>query len=98
LDTVARTEMVEKELDGMIRRRDERRRTEEGDRAAEEMYEESCRRYAEQERERNRLAWLDYHREAAERTRRTLEALINRHESAAERLLEPAEMGQGGGA
>jgi Lon protease-like protein len=88
LDTVARTEMVEKELDGMIRRRDEKRRTEEGDRAAEEMYEESCRRYAEQERERNRLAWLDYHRAAAARVRRTLEALISGHEAEAQKLLE----------
>jgi hypothetical protein len=84
LDTVARSEMVEKELDAMIRRRDERRRTEEGDRAAEEMWRESVQRHEAQQREQNRTAWLDYHRAAAERARRNLEALVARHEAAAE--------------
>jgi hypothetical protein len=78
--------MVEKELDAMIRRRDERRRIEEGDRAAEEMYEESCRRYAQRQREG--LLWerLRFHEQLIVAHSRTFELLIGRHRSEVERL------------
>ena len=50
----------------MIRRRHDKRENEEGHRPSEEMYEENCRRYAEQEGQRNRLAWLDTRRPQGE--------------------------------
>jgi hypothetical protein len=77
--------------DAMIRRRDERRRTEEGDRAAQEMYEESVARYNAHQRATNRAAWAAYHESQAERHRRTLEALKAHHEGEAQKLLEDNE-------
>ena len=87
-------EHVEKELNLLISRRDEKRRAEEGERQAEEMWAESEQRYTEQRREAMRLEWRDYHRAAAERARRTLETLVAEHEAAA-RVLESGE-GEGG--
>ena len=58
------------------------------DEEREELYMESVRRFNERRQRENRLAWCEYHREAAERTRRTLEALIRDHEDEAEKLLE----------
>ena len=57
-DTVARGEVVEAELDGVIRRRDTHRRETEGKRLEREVWQESADRHAEAEQERNRLAWL----------------------------------------
>jgi hypothetical protein len=45
LDTVARSEIVEKELDAMIRRRDERRRQSEGERRESELWMEMVKAY-----------------------------------------------------
>ena len=42
---IAQGEKVEAELDHMIRRRDERCRTDEGERAEHELWHESCRAY-----------------------------------------------------
>jgi hypothetical protein len=84
LDTVAHTEMVGKELDCMIERRSRRGEVDADER--EELWMESTRRFYARRREENRLAWLDYHRGAAERARRNLEALVARHEAAAEML------------
>jgi hypothetical protein len=50
------------------------------------MWAESCHKHEQRKRERNRAAWLDYHRASAERARRNLEALVARHEAAAEML------------
>jgi hypothetical protein len=83
---ITHSEHVEKELDLIISRRDAQRRKTEGERLEEGLWRESERRHAEHRREQNRLAWLDYHRAAAERTRRTLEALISDHETKAEKL------------
>jgi hypothetical protein len=52
--------MVEKELDALIRRRDEKRRLTEGERLEEEMYAESVRRFHERQREENRWEWVRY--------------------------------------
>jgi hypothetical protein len=52
---ISRSEKVE--LDAMIRRRDDARRKEEGDRPAEEMWAESERRYFARRSEENRAAW-----------------------------------------
>jgi hypothetical protein len=79
--------MVEAELDRMIEKRSRKGETDPDEQ--EELWRESVKAYnAEQERER-RAEWCEYHRSAAERARRTLEALISHHEEQAERLLEP---------
>ena len=83
---ITHSEHVEKELDLLISRRHDKRVKDEGERLEEELWRESERRHTEHRREQNRLAWLDYHRAAAESARRTLEALIARHEAAAEML------------
>jgi hypothetical protein len=83
---ITHSEHVEKELDLLISRRHDKRVKDEGERLEEELWRESERRHAEHRREQNRLAWLDYHRAAAERTRRTLEALVSDHEAKAEKL------------
>ena len=83
---ISRGEHVEKELDLLITRRDAQRRQTEGERRDEELWRESESRYEVKRREEMRLLWLDYHREAAERARRNLKALIARHEAAAEML------------
>jgi hypothetical protein len=88
VDAVARGEAVEKELDLMIRRRDDKRVESEGERAAEELWAESERRHAEQRREKNRAAWAAYHRLQAERHRATLEALIGHHQAEAAKYTE----------
>ena len=58
---VEHAEMVEAQLDHLITRRHDKRETDEGHRPSEEMYEESCRVYAEQERELNRAAWSEHY-------------------------------------
>jgi hypothetical protein len=50
----------------------------------EELYMESVRRYNARRREKNRLAWQQYHQGQAERLRRTMEPLIAFHEARAE--------------
>ena len=83
---VARGEHVEGELDVFITRRHDQRVRDEGERLTEEAWAESVRRQEAQRREENRALWHEYHRAAAERARRTLEALIRDHEAAAEML------------
>ena len=53
---IARGEMVEKELDGMIERRSRQKDPDE----EHEIWQESARRYSAKKREENRLAWCDY--------------------------------------
>jgi hypothetical protein len=67
---VERTEMVEGEIDVFIARRDRERRKDEGERAAEEMYEESCRRHSERVRQEDLWKWKRHH-----------EAMIRAHEA-----------------
>jgi hypothetical protein len=88
VDAVARGEAVEKELDLMIRRRDDKRVESEGERAAEELWAESERRHAERRREVNRLAWCRYHEDQAARMSAVLEALIGHHQAEAEKYRE----------
>ena len=83
---ISRGEAVEHEIDAMIRRRHEARVVEEGERPAHEAWMESERRYNARRRAENVAAWCQYHREQAERHRRTLEALVRDHERAAERM------------
>jgi len=80
---IARGEKVEGELDLLVTRRHEKRSESEGELLEREAWQETEMLHAQQRREANRLAWCEYHRAAAERARRTLEALIAEHEAAA---------------
>jgi hypothetical protein len=86
LRDISQGEKVEQELDAFVNKRDRQRRESEGERAAEEMYRESCRRHEEQRRAVLRAEWVAYHKAAAERARRTLGRIVEEHEAAASRL------------
>jgi hypothetical protein len=62
---IARGEATEKELDAMIRRRHDQRVASEGERAEEELWQESVNRYNARRREENRIAWCAYYRNMA---------------------------------
>jgi hypothetical protein len=91
LDTVERGEMVEKELDTLITRRDTERRKTEGERHVEELWMESVRRYNARVGEQQRLARLEYHEGQARRLGSTLAALVRYHEAEAERYRDGYE-------
>ena len=80
---IARGEMVEKELDGMIERRSRQKDSDEES----ELWRESVRAYAACREEEMRAAWCEYHQEQAARLKAVLEGLISRHEAGAERYL-----------
>ena len=81
-------EDVEAELTRLITRRHDARVSSEGERRAEEMWQESERRYQERRRAAARVEWRLHHTAQAERLRRTVEELASHHESEAARLLE----------
>jgi hypothetical protein len=83
---IAKGEQVEGELNILIERRHDKRAKDEGERATEEAWAESARRHVERQRQERRAEWCEYHRAAAERARRTLEALIADHEAAVAKL------------
>jgi hypothetical protein len=87
LDTVARGEFVEGELDTFIERRDTQRRETEGERLERELWAESVTRYNARRRAENEAAWCEYHRGQAERRRRILASLVAYHEAEAEKHL-----------
>ena len=88
---IARGEATEKELDRLITRRHEARVSSEGERQAEEMWQESVKRYEEERLEMAHLEWHAFHCGQAERHRATLQALIEHHESEAARLMEATD-------
>jgi ABC-type phosphonate transport system ATPase subunit len=81
-------EAVESELDRLITRRHDARVSSEGERQAEEMWQESVKRYEEKRRQIARAEWHLHHTAQAERLRRTLEALASHHEEQAAKLME----------
>jgi hypothetical protein len=91
---VARGELVEKELDAMIERRARKGEVDPDER--EELWRESVRRYNARRREEMRAAWGEYHRDQAQRHRRTLRDLIRHHEQRAEELCEEARHAEAG--
>jgi hypothetical protein len=93
---IAKGEMVEAELDAMIRRQDERRRQSEGERAAEALWVESVRRYNARCGEEERLERLEYHEGQIRRLSIPLEALIARHEAEAEKYRENGHTDENG--
>ena len=90
---VVRSEAVEADLDRFIRKRHDRRVLEEGERQALEAWEELERRFDENRRRENRVAWAAFHEDQAERHRRTLEHLIGHHETQAAMLCEERREG-----
>ena len=81
---IARGEMVEKELDGMIERRCHQKDPDEES----ELWQASVRAYEEKRRQAARLEWHLHHTAQAERLRRTLESLIAHHEEQAAKLMD----------
>jgi hypothetical protein len=84
----AKGEKVEGELDILIARRHEKRARSEGDRRAQEMYEESVRVDNPQREQERRAERADYHRQQAARLRATLTDLVAHHEAQAARYRE----------
>ena len=78
VDTVSRAEMVESDLDRLITKRDTQRRETEGHRPSEEMYEEGCRRLAEQRQQELAQLWLEHHQRQL-RSHQLTSALLVRH-------------------
>ena len=81
VDTVSRGEMVESELDGLIRRRHDHRAAENGHRPSEELYMESVRRHHAQRQEALAWEWLRYHVARQRAHRKTFALLDAHHES-----------------
>ena len=57
---ISRSEQVETDLDRLIERRDSERRKTEGERAREQLWVESVRRYHERQETDYRAAWHEY--------------------------------------
>ena len=93
MEPVSRGEMLERELDSLIRRRDTHRRQTEGERLEEELYEPSVRAWRERQEVEKRVARFEYHRGQADRLRRTMGELVAFHESEAERYLQAEPKG-----
>ncbi len=83
MDTVARGEQVEAELNGFIRKRHDQRVQTEGERAAEELWAESERRHLARKREQNRWEWVRYF----DRIAASLRARADEYDQRAARLL-----------
>jgi hypothetical protein len=81
-------EKAERDLDVLIAKRDKARRSDEAERAREELWAESVRRHDASRREELRALWHEYHTAAAERHRGNLEALVAHHEERAQRYLQ----------
>jgi hypothetical protein len=90
---VERAERVEVELTRLIERRDAERRESEGERRAEELWEESVRRHLEIKRRQNRAAWVAFFCRQAEAHRK----LSERYDARAEALCQTAEEAKGVG-
>jgi hypothetical protein len=80
--SVEHGERVEAELDRIIERRDEERRKTEGERRAEDLWQESVRRYHARRSEDLRTAWHEYEM----RLYRIHSGLASEHLARAERL------------
>jgi hypothetical protein len=79
---ISRSEQVESDLHRLIERRDTERRKTEGERAAEELWAESVRRYNARQEADHRAAWHDYEM----RLYRIHSGLAAEHLARAERL------------
>ena len=78
---VAKINTVEGELSAFISKRDKERRRDEGERAREELWAESCRVYAEQRQQSLAWEWLRYHVARQRAHRHTFALLDAQHEA-----------------
>ncbi len=78
---VAKTNTVEGELDFFVARRDEQRRRAEGERPAEEIWQESVRRYNARRQRELCWEWLRYHVARQRANRKTFALLDAMHET-----------------
>jgi hypothetical protein len=88
VDTVARGEMVESELDRLITKRHDERVKSEAERLEEELWMPSERAYFARLEDQKRQERLEFHEAHATRLRNTLEGLISHHEAEAEKYRE----------
>ena len=93
MDTVARGEMVESDLDSLIRGRGTNRRQTEGERLTEEFYESSVRAYNVRQEAARQAERYEYHRGQPDGKRRIMGELITRHEAAAASYLQDEPKG-----
>jgi hypothetical protein len=82
LDSVEHGERVERDLDRLIERRHDQRRQSEGERRAEDLWQESVRRYNARQEQDYRLAWFEYEM----RLYRIHSGLASEHLARAEKL------------
>jgi hypothetical protein len=82
---IAKGEMAEASIDAFIAKRDTERRQSEGERAREQLWVESVRRYNARCGEEERLERLHYHEGQARRLSNTLGSLVAYHEAEAEK-------------
>ena len=82
---ISRAETVERELDGLIRRRHDQRAAENRHRPSEELYEESCRRHAEEEARQKLVAIYRFEVEHLARLDNTFGVLREEHEAKRDR-------------
>ena len=78
---VAKVNAIEGELDSFVARRDKERRRDEGERAPEEIWQESVRRHHAQRQEALAWQWLRYHVARQRAHRKTFALLDAHHES-----------------
>jgi len=83
---ITRGEMVESELDTLIKRRHVQRVRDEGARRAHEAWDASVQRYNTNREEVRRQERAAYHRAHADRLRRVLGDLVAHHQREAEKL------------
>ncbi len=76
---------IDQDLDRLISRRVSEDRSPDPD-EQEELWKESVRVHNARKRAENEAAWVNYHRDQAERHRRTLASLVAYHEEEAARL------------
>ncbi len=82
MDSVAAGERVEAELDRIVEKRHDQRVRDEGERAREELWAASVRRYHARQQQDHRLAWYEYEM----RLYRIHSGLAAEHLARAERL------------
>jgi hypothetical protein len=78
VDTVARGEMVESDLDRLITKRDKERRRDRGEREREALWAASVRRHHARRRQELAWEWLRHH-ERQLNNQRTTFAILERH-------------------
>lgn len=83
-------ETVDQDLDRLISKRASQDRRPDPD-EREELWKESVRAHNARRKAENEAAWLDYHRQQAERLRRNLASLVAHHEAQAAKLCEMVE-------